>query len=314
MNKIFTATIVSAALASAGVSAQTLSVGSNPQGSLAYSTAAGIAKIVTEATNLKLRVVPQGGPVVVLPLVNKGELDFSIALSVPVGFGLGGKAMFKKAGKQEDLRVVASLFPLLVGLYVQKDSKIKKVEDVKGMRMGSKFTKQKIIAILSAANLSMVGLTPKDVKGVPVSNGVRQVQDFMAGKIDAVVWSITSGATAQAHAKVGIRMINLPNTPEAKKAMQKLAPGTVIQTIKPSKRFPFLTQPTNVIAGPFVLVSSTKIDAKKVYEVVKAIHANKKKLVTTHKAFNGMQPKRMHLDIGLPYHKGAEKFFKEAGL
>jgi uncharacterized protein len=314
MNKIFTTTFAAAALASASVSAQTISIGSNAQGSLGYSTAAGIAKVATEATNLKLRVVPQGGPVVVLPLVNKGELDFSIALSVPVGFGLGGQAMFKKAGKQNDLRVVASLFPLLVGVYVRNDSKIKKLEDVKGMRMGSKFTKQKIIAILSAANLSMVGLTPKDVKGVPVPNGVRQVQDFMAGKIDAVVWSITSGATAQAHAKVGIRMVSLPDTPAAKKAMQKRAPGTVIQSIKPGKRFPFLKEPANVMAGPFVLVSSTKVDAKKVYEVVKAIYGNKKKLVTTHKAFNGMHQKNMHLNIGLPYHKGAEKFFKEAGL
>jgi hypothetical protein len=180
--------------------------------------------------------------------------------------------------------------------------------------MGSKFTKQKIIAILSAANLSMVGLTPKDVKGVPVPNGVRQVQDFMAGKIDAVVWSMTSGATAQAHAKVGIRVISLPDTPAAKKAMQKRAPGTVIQSIKPGPRFPYLTKPANVMAGPFVLVSSTKVDAKAVYQVVKAIHGNKKRLVTTHKAFNGMHPKRMHLDIGLPYHKGAVKFYKENGL
>ena len=68
------------------------------------------------------------------------------------------------------------------------------------------------------------------------------------------------------------------------------------------------------MAGPFVLVASTKTPADKVYKVVKAMHGNKKKLVTTHKAFNGMSPKKMHLEIGLPYHKGAEKFFKETGL
>jgi TRAP-type uncharacterized transport system substrate-binding protein len=69
-------------LGAATASAQTLGIGSNPQGSLAYSTAAGIAKVATEATDLKLRVIPQGGPVVTLPLVNSGELDFSISVSM----------------------------------------------------------------------------------------------------------------------------------------------------------------------------------------------------------------------------------------
>ena len=64
---------------STGAVAQTYSIGSNPQGSLAYSTAAGISKLANEVLGFKARVVPQGGPVVTLPLVNNGELDFSIS-------------------------------------------------------------------------------------------------------------------------------------------------------------------------------------------------------------------------------------------
>jgi TRAP-type uncharacterized transport system substrate-binding protein len=37
-------------------------------------------------------------------------------------------------------------------------------------------------------------------------------------------------------------------------------------------------------------------------------------MVTMHKAFNGFDPKAMYLDIGVPYHPGAMKFYKEAGL
>ena len=47
---------------------------------------------------------------------------------------------------------------------------------------------------------------------------------------------------------------------------------------------------------------------------MKAIVKNKKKLVTTHKAFKGMKPKAMHTDVGVPYHPGALKFFKEMGM
>ena len=48
--------------------------------------------------------------------------------------------------------------------------------------------------------------------------------------------------------------------------------------------------------------------------MVKALHANKKKLVTAHKSFGGFDPAKINLDLGIPYHPGAQKFFKEAGL
>ena len=43
-------------------------------------------------------------------------------------------------------------------------------------------------------------------------------------------------------------------------------------------------------------------------------YANKAKLVTTHKAFGAFDPKKINRDLGLPYHEGSIKFFKEAGL
>jgi uncharacterized protein len=110
-----TLTALAAATVALGIgtaSAQTLSIGSNPQGSLAYSTAAGIAKVATEATDLKVRVIPQGGPVVTLPLLNNGELDFTISLSIPAAFSTQGRAMFKKSGKQANVRVCCGIVPV----------------------------------------------------------------------------------------------------------------------------------------------------------------------------------------------------------
>ncbi len=297
----------------ASASAQTLSIGSNPQGSLAYSTAAGVAKVVNETAGLKMRVVPQGGPVVTLPLVDKGELDFSIALSVVAGFGQLGEKMFK-GRKQDNVRIVATLFPLHLGFFVRKDSDIKTIADIKGKRVSSKLTKQKIVLITGAAKLATAGLTYNDTIGVPAANGVRQVEDFMAGKIDAVTYSLTSGKTAQAHAKVGIRVLSLPNTPEAAKAMQKVAPGSIIETIQPNPAYPGVEGPTNVFSAPFLVTASAKTPDDVVYKVVKAIYENRPKLIASHKSFNGMKPEKLHLDIGMPFHPGALKFFKEKGM
>ncbi|MDE0703356.1 MAG: TAXI family TRAP transporter solute-binding subunit, partial [Rhodospirillaceae bacterium] len=179
-------------LAAAPAFAQTYSIGTNPQGSSAYATGAAVAKVAKDVLNLRARVVPQGGPVVTLPLVDKGRLNFSIAVSVVAAFANQGKAMFK--GKpQPNVRVVAVLRTLRLGIFAPKDSKINSVADLKGVRLSSGFAKQRIQGLFWRALLNMADLTFKDVKGVPAPNGVRGVDDYMGGKVDAGMFSITSG-------------------------------------------------------------------------------------------------------------------------
>ena len=294
--------------------AQTVSIGTNPQGSLAYATGAGVAKVAIEDADVKMRVVPQGGPVVTLPLLNNGELDFTISVSVVTAFASSGGAMFK-GRKQENVRMVASLFPLIVGWYTRADSPIKRISDLKGKRVPSKYTKQKIAGLFGQAMLATEGITMKDVTGVPVPNGVRGVEDFMGGKVDAVNFSLSSGKTRQAHASVGgIRVLSARITPETQAIVRKIAPGAVLDTIQPSPRFPGVSGPTNTLVAPFIVNASTKTPNEMVYKVVKALYAGKKKLITAHKAFGGYSPKKINRDVGLKYHPGAVKFFKEAGL
>ena len=53
-----TGAVVAGGLAAAAASAQTISIGTNPQGSLAYATGAGIARVAIEEAGVKMRVVP----------------------------------------------------------------------------------------------------------------------------------------------------------------------------------------------------------------------------------------------------------------
>lgn len=294
--------------------AQTVSIGTNPQGSLSYAAGAGVAKVAIEAAGVRMRVVPQGGPVVTLPLLNDGKLDFTISVSVVTAFSLNGGEMFK-GRKHENVRVAASLIPLQVAWFVRKDSSIRSIADLKGKRLPSEFTKQRISGLFGEAMMATVGLTMKDVKGVPVPNGVRSVEDFMAGKVDAVNWSLASGKTRQANASVGgIRVLSMEKSARTIAILGRIAPGAVIETIKPARVFVGVTEPTNVLVAPFIVNASTKTPDEVVYKVVKALYANKKKLVASHRAFGGFNPKRINFNLGLPYHPGAKKFFKEAGL
>jgi len=308
------ATLTAVLMAGTAAQAQTYSIGTNPQGSLAYAAGAAISKVVIEAAGLKMRVAPQGGPVVTIPLLDNGELAFSIANAGAASFAQDGKDTFK-GRPQKNLRVVAAVLPLYSGFFTRKDSGIKTMADLKGKRIPTGFLKQKIVEYTVVASLAAAGMSLSDVVGVPVPNSVRSTQDFTEGKTDAGFSSITSGAVKQAAASVGgIHVLSLPKTPEAEKALKAVVPAGSIATVKPGPNFPGVEGPTNVMLLPFLLMASSKTPDEVVYKVTKAIYEHKAKLAAALGAFRGFDPKAMNPDLGLKVHSGAQKFYKEVGI
>jgi TRAP-type uncharacterized transport system substrate-binding protein len=50
-----------------------------------------------------------------------------------------------------------------------------------------------------------------------------------------------------------------------------------------------------------------------VYRMTKTMAANVDSMAAVVKAIEGLKPKDMALDIGVPFHAGAQQFYKEAG-
>ncbi|MBT6361150.1 MAG: TAXI family TRAP transporter solute-binding subunit [Rhodospirillaceae bacterium] len=63
-----------------------------------------------------------------------------------------------------------------------------------------------------------------------------------------------------------------------------------------------------------VLLTTDKMSADTVYSLLKTIKNNKKALSAVHKIFKKWDPKRGAGVKGLPFHKGAVKFYKEMGV
>ena len=292
--------------------AQTWSIGTNPQGSAAYATGAAIAKVAKDVVGMRARVVPQGGPVVTLPLVNSGRLNFSIAVSVVAAFANRGRAMFK--GKpQKNIRVMAVLRTLRVGLFVPKDSPVRSIADLRDKRISSGFAKQRIMKVVWRATLNMRDMTYKDVKGIPAPNGVRAVEDFMSGKVDAGLFAIASGKMRQAYASRGFKYVSVPDDPASVEKFQAIHPGTVVETIGPSPAYAGVTGPTGIFATPYIVTANAGVPDDIVYKLVKAMAANKKTMVAAFKGMASFDPKKMYVDFGVPYHPGAMKYYRETG-
>jgi len=314
MSLLNTLRCAAAALAFAGAAqAQTVSIGTNPQGSLAYVTGAAVSKVAIEQADIQMRVVPQGGPNVVVPIVNAGEMEFSIANGVVAANAYSGAGEFTRAN--ENIRVAAVLFPLYSGFMVRADSEIQSLSDLAGKRVASEFLKQQGVLLNAQSVLNTVGLSYADLEGVPVPNGIRGVEDFESGAVDATFFSLNSGRTLQANATTGgIRILPVEDSEEALAKMTEAYKGSWIETVNPGPNFPGISEPIGVFTSPFVVLVNADVPDDLVYAIVKALHDNKPALVAAAGAFNGFDPAKMNKDIGVPFHPGAEKFFAEAGM
>ncbi len=310
-------TLLAAAFAvttSLSATAQTVAIGSNPQGSAAYATVAAIAKVVSENSEMRMRVVPQGGPVVTIPLVSAGEMEFSVSNSMPVFFAQNGGAMFK-TNPQPGAKMVAALYNLNVGFFVRADSDIQTLQDLKGKKVSTEFTKQRVLHTMQQSILSTVGMTLDDVEGVPVPSGSRGVDDFVAGNVDAGLFSVGSGAVLKADASVGgIRFLPVPMDEAAQAALVARAPGSYIEEISPAEGVAGVTEPIGIFAGPFLILAGDNTPEEMVYEVTKLIHGNADGLKSAAPQFAKFDPANMAPDLNIEMHPGAIRFYREIGL
>ncbi|PMR70256.1 TAXI family TRAP transporter solute-binding subunit [Halomonas heilongjiangensis] len=304
--------ILAAALIIGHAHAATVGIGSNPQGSVAYSSASAIARVVSENSDHRMRVVPQGGPETTIPMVNDGAMEFSVSNAVDAIYAVRGQEIFE-GREYSNMKVVAALFPLNVGFFVHESSDIHNIADLAGKRVPIGFGRQQGLLMMSRAMLATEQLSEDDINGVFTPSGTRGIQDFIAGRTDAAVFSVGSGAVAEANASVGgIRFLSLSDTPEELETIRGVTPGAFIATLSPAPNLPGIIDETNVWMTPFVLLASDNTPDDLVYEVTRLIHDHAESLASAAAVFKSFDPMNMMVELeDIEYHSGALKFYEE---
>jgi len=298
----------------ASAHAQTVSIGSLPQGSLSYSIGAAVAKVIGDKTDLTTRAIGIGGGSIYFPQVNQGRLEMSTAAGPEAIFASSGTGPYE-GHKNPNLRVLSRLLEFNTGYMVRKDSNIRSLADLKGQRVPSGFTSQKLVGTLVRATMAAEGLSYDSVKGVPVPNFVRGTDELVAGRVVTSYLAPGSGITRKAHASIGIRFISLKESPGSLKTIQSIAPGVYYATVKPSKRMPYITEPVKMLGFDYLIIVGSMVNDEVAYKSAKALHLNKKALISAHGIFRGYNPKLIaKKGLGVPFHPGAAKYYKEAGL
>ncbi|MGE3935294.1 MAG: TAXI family TRAP transporter solute-binding subunit [Rhodospirillaceae bacterium] len=304
--------------AAAPAAAQVFSIGTNPQGSLMYSTGTAISKVMAQKAGKQYRVAPYGGSSTYVPLVNKAELEFGVANSGELSFAYTSTGTFESGPKFSNLRMVASLVPTLSGFIVRTESGMKKVADLKGKRLPTEYTAGRIFYYISESNLATVGYSAKQAPTqVPVPNFNEAVEALISGRADAAYVGLNAGVSQKAMASIrgGIRMLTLENTPDAQKKIADSFPSGRISPVRPAKEnIGVVDEPTWLFTVDFFLFTHDKLPDEVAYEVAKTLHANKEELAKVHPAMEEFSPANMAMKTVVPFHPGAQKFYSEKGM
>jgi len=311
---LLSATILSCVVSVA--QAQVVGLATNAQGSLYYSVGTAVAGVMQKKAGITTRVQPMSGSSAYAPLVNRGDVEFGLMNAIDVVNAFTGVDNFK-GRVNPDLRLVGVMFALPIGIAVPNDSPAKSIKDLKGLRMPSEFTAQSTIRAVQDAALATGGLSTEDMKGFPVSDYVKGMSALGEGKVDVALMCVGCATAQEVNVNLaahgGLRFLPLNDTPEAVTAMRKVFPSAYSKIFQPSPAAPGVIVPTRLMVYSAFLVSSKHVSGDLVHKAVKAIYENKDELVATSAPMKSFDPKAMAEANPVPYHPGAEKFYKEVG-
>ena len=294
--------------------AQTLGIGTAPQGTIGYNMGSAIAKALSETEKIQSRVQPYSGSSAVFPLVNTGEMDLTVGNVLEAQEAANGEGPYS-GRKQGNLRIIAVIFPLQVGLFVRKDAPIRAIADLKGRRVTYGYTAQVTLKRVVDAILANGGIDASDIKTALVPNVVRGADDFAEGRADAGFFAIGAGKVSEVDKAVGgIRFLPLSDEPKAAERMKKLFPYAYVSEVKPGPAYPGVVAPTKLMAYDYLLLAGAHLKDDLAYRIAKTLHEQKAKLADSLRAFEAFDVQKMHKPMPAPFHPGALKFYKEKGL
>jgi TRAP transporter TAXI family solute receptor len=256
---------------------------------------------------LSVQALPGAG-IANVRAIEEGKAEIGFGNSISTADAIKGNPPFPKP--HANVCNVATLYPQYFQVVVRADAGINSIKDLKGKGLTTQ-QRGNTGELITQHLLQVNGLTYNDVKAsfVGYTDSVTQMQDGHAVAF-TLGTTIPSGAVMDLAAARDIKLLDLSDQIEA---MRRLNPGYTLVTI-PKGTYPKQDKDVKVIGYATHIVASCKLPEDTVYAMTKAMAANVKTMAAINKAIEHLTPAAMAEDIGVPFHPGAAKFYKEAGV
>ena len=242
--------------------------------------------------------------------VDEGKAQIGFANSATTVDGVEGRPPYPK--KTTRVCQVANLYPQHFQVVALKDAKVKSFADMKGKAVVTQ-AKGNTGELLTEAVLKLNGMNYQSLGKI---NFQAAYTDAVAMMKDGHVQVFTLGTTAPASAVMDLASArDIELVPVDDRTMGELAkqnPGYHKIVIK-AGTYPKQDRDVPVIGYSTHVVAACDLPEDTVYKMTKAMAANIGTMAAVVKSIEGLTPKDMAVDIGVPYHAGAAKYYKEVG-
>lgn len=242
--------------------------------------------------------------------VDEGKAQIGLGNSNSTVLGVQGEKPFPK--KITNVCQLANLYPQYFQVVAVASANVNSFADLKGKSVVTQ-PKGNTGELLTEQVLKLNGMTYQSLSKINFQAGYN---DAVALMKDGHAQVFTLGTTAPASAVMDLasaRDVKLvPVDDKTFDAIKKANAGHNKLIIK-AGTYPKQDKDVPVIGYSTHVVVACDLPEATVYNMTKVMAAGVNDMAAVVKAIGGSTPKDMALDIGVPFHKGAVKFYKEAG-
>ncbi len=292
-----------------------ITVGTGGVTGVYYAAGGAICRLVNKDRakhGIRCSVESTGGSVFNVNTIKAGELDIGFAQSDVQYNAAKGQGNFKDAGAYGDLRAVFSVHPEPFTVLARKEAGIKSFADFKGKRFnvgnpgsGTRASMEELLGAMGwkLTDFSLASELKADEHGPALCDG----------KIDGFFYGVghPSANIQDPTTSCGAKLVSLTGPAVDKLVAEK---PYYAKAMIPGGLYPNNADATTTFGVLATVVSSSKVPADTVYQVVKAVFDNFEEFKKLHPALANLKPESMITDgNSAPLHEGAVRYYREKG-
>jgi TRAP transporter TAXI family solute receptor len=310
LNRIAGLGAAAAAALTFPVAAQQVTMMTGPQGG-SWVPLGGALKHMWEAAVPGLEIQQQpGAGIANIRGVDEGKAQIGFANSATTVDGLEGRPPYPK--KVTKVCQVANLYPQYFQVVALSDANVRSFADLKGKTLVTQ-PKGNTSEILTGEVLKINGMSYQSLNKVNFQASYTDAVDMMK---DGHVQVFTLGTTAPASAVMDLAssrdVVMVPVDDKTMSELKKANAGYNKLMIK-AGTYPKQDKDVPAIGYTTHIVAACDLPEDVVYRMTKAMATNVADMAAVVKPITGLTAKDMAVDIGVPLHKGAARYYKEVG-
>lgn len=311
IKKTFYAAAISVATMATAATAAELRLMTGPQGGV-WVPLGGQIKDMVEKANPGMTVqTSPGAGIANIRGIQEGKADIGFGNTISTADAVLGTGEPPLDKKHDKVCNVATLYPQYFQVVVTVELGIKEIKDVKGKGLATQ-VKGNTGELVARHALKVSGMTYTDVKVGFTNSYTDSVEQVKDGRMQ--MFTLGTGIPASSVMDLAsARDVKLLDLSALLPEMQKINPAYKLVNI-PKGTYPKQDQDVKTIGYYTHVVAACSVAEDVVYKLTASLMANKANMSALYKDMASLTPQVMALDIGVPFHPGAIKWFKEQGI